>query len=341
MKLRVENLSFSKAPVTRGIVITMGGLLFVFCCVIGFSLTQYRYSSAPAVSNHNSPLPKNTDASLQQPSQETVHQPSADVPQAKNDHSTDNAVSSDEVASKSETIAEDNSSNSVVAIDDNDTMNAYAPLGSGLDDTPIDINTLQNTILSANDLADKSLRALSLSHSTIYALHGCNFTRPAINSYFQSQPWYHPASNFTEAMLSDVERANAQTIRAMERSHFNYGRHSFDEQGQYYQAARDPLKETAAPGSGQTDQLLDLDTLQHRIVTDEDLSGRSLAALSISYNAIYAAHGYVFKRPSLQQLFSRLRWYTPNPGFREQDLSSIEQANLKTIRGYERTHFGF
>lgn len=103
----------------------------------------------------------------------------------------------------------------------------------------------------------------------------------------------------------------------------------------------DPLKETAARGSGLTDQLLDSDTLQHRIISGEDLSGRSLSALSISYNAIYAAHGYVFKRSSLQQLFSQAHWYRPNPAFREQDLSEVEKANLKTIREYERTHYGY
>lgn len=225
------------------------------------------------------------------------------------------------------------------AVEDTDTLSAYASPGSGLDDVPLDIDTLRNSVISPDDLKHKSLRALSLSHNSIYALHGYIFERASMNSYFEAQPWYHPNAAFSSADLSTTEQQNAQTLRAAERS-FGYGLTSFDAQGQPYQQ-RDPLKATAASGSGQNNQMIDLDTLQHRLVTPEDLADKSLAGLSLSYNAIYAAHGYVFQRASLRHAFESTRWYRPNPAFQESNLDSTERANLKTIRAYERTRYGY
>lgn len=224
---------------------------------------------------------------------------------------------------------------------DDDTAGAYAAPGSGLDDTPLSVDALQDESLTRDDLRGKSLRALSLSHNTIYALHGYVFERPSMRSYFASQSWYRPDPAFTDSMLTGTEQRNAQTIRAVERARFGYGRRAFDAQGRPAGRQRDPLRETAAPASGLSDGMLDLDSLQHRELTDDDLSDKSLAALSASYNEVYAAHGYVFKRRSLQDLFGRMRWYVPNPAFRESDLSDLERANLLTIRSYERRRFGY
>ncbi len=161
-----------------------------------------------------------------------------------------------------------------------------------------------------------------------------------------AQDWYHRDPAFSASMLSSLEQQNGQAIRAAERTNFGYGRRTFDAQGRLYepsasQEKRDPLRETAATGSGRDDTLLSLNTLQNTVVTEEDLSGKSLAALSLSYNAIYAAHGYVFKKASLQQAFGHAAWYHPNPAFRETDMTSTERANLETIRSYERSRFGY
>ena len=225
-------------------------------------------------------------------------------------------------------------------------MTAYAPQGSGLSDVPLSTDMLQNEVVTSDELKNLSLRALSISHNSIYALHGYIFSRPAIQAYFTAQDWYHPDPAFSPSALTSTEQQNVQTIRAAERANFGYGRKSFDEQGRSYEQQdaheqRDPLGETAAPGSGLNDSLLNLDTLQHTVITDQDLTDKSLAALSISYNAVYAAHGYVFKKASLQRLFSHAAWYHPNPAFRETDFTPIEQANLQTIRSYERSRFAY
>ena len=218
-----------------------------------------------------------------------------------------------------------------------DTMTATAPPGSGLSDDPLSIDTLQNTDISADELKDKSLRALSISHNTIYALHGYIFERPSVKSYFESQSWYVPNPAFTEASLSPREQKNVQTIRTAEHLQFKYG----PPVSLGATSGRDPLLETSASGSGMSDRVLSLTTLQNTHVTDADLDGKSLAALSISYNAIYAAHGYVFERKSLQNIFGSMSWYHPNPAFAESDLTATEKANLLTIRAFERQKFGY
>lgn len=218
-----------------------------------------------------------------------------------------------------------------------DTMSAYAPAGSGLSDDPISPEALESETLSAGDLTGKSLRALSISHNTIFARHGCAFSRPSVRSYFEAQPWYHPDPAFTAAALSRVERENVQTIRAAEHARFGYGPPVTMGLG----AGRDPVAETAAAGSGLSDRILSLDRLQNSRLTDADLEGRSLAALSVSYNAIYAVHGYVFQRRSLQRVFSPMPWYHPDPSFVESRLTTTEKANLQTIRAFERKRFSY
>ena len=104
---------------------------------------------------------------------------------------------------------------------------------------------------------------------------------------------------------------------------------------------RDPLSEVAPSGSGLSDQPLKRGTLENTIVTENDLTGKSLAALSISYNTIYAVHGYVFQRRSLQRVFDKLPWYHPNPAFAEADLNQLERNNLKTIRDFERKEYHY
>ena len=331
-----QPLTQKQTPI--GLVI--GGLIALF--VLGFGLSRMMPPpatsdapvSAPSVAGIPVPLPAPTE-----PAPATM--PSSDT--SSNDASVEETPP--EKSTPDVTPPAHTKRPAKLDTDDADTLSAYAPPGSGLDDVPLDISTLRDTVITPDDLKHKSLRALSLSHNSLFALHGYIFERPSMKSYFEAQPWYHPDASFSMTDLSVTERQNAQTIRAAERSQYGYGRATFDAQGQPYEQkstnGRDPLTETAASGSGQNDQMMDLDTLQHRRVTPADLSSKSLAALSLSYNAIYAAHGYVFQRPSLRHAFESTRWYRPNPAFQESDLDSTERANLKIIRAYERTRYGY
>ena len=107
------------------------------------------------------------------------------------------------------------------------------------------------------------------------------------------------------------------------------------------EASRDATSEVGGLGSGLSDRPIKRSILESRAVTEADMAGKSLAALSLSYNTIYAVHGYVFKRSSLKSAFEKLSWYHPNPGFAETDLTALESSNLKTIRDYERKEYHY
>ena len=349
-----QSSAFSNQTATGGMqttktqIVVVGCILAAVFLVAGFGLIRLAHpqSAVPNMETATSnaslasvapPVPVPADAS-----------PMPDPPAVQDDNSPgSDGPSSNEAVAPSPQAADvpdpapkvsSNIDHSVASADD--TMTAYAPQGSGLSDVPLSTDMLQNEVVTSDDLKNLSLRALSISHNSIYALHGYIFSRPAIKAYFNAQNWYHPDPGFSPSMLTSTEQQNVQAIRAAERTNFNYGRNSFDEQGRTYEQ-RDPLRETAAPGSGLDDTLLDLNTLQSTVITNQDLTDKSLAALSISYNAIYAAHGYMFKKASLQRLFNHAAWYHPNPAFRESDLTSMERANLQTIRSYEHSRFGY
>lgn len=222
-----------------------------------------------------------------------------------------------------------------------DPMQAFAPAGSELSDDPLDRDSLQRRVVARGELGNLSLRALCISAAKIFAFHGYVFDRPALQNYFDGLSWYRRGAKVSEDDLSDLERCNLQTIRSVELVRFRYGARTWDRDGRAYGTARDPLAEYAPPDSGLSDDPLALDTLQNREVTDQDLADRSLRALSLSYNAIYAAHNAPFRRPSLQRYFRGQAGYTPDPAFRVSSFSPTEAANLKAIRDYERSRFGF
>jgi len=71
-----------------------------------------------------------------------------------------------------------------------------------------------------------------------------------------------------------------------------------------------------------------------RLLTQQDLGGRSCNDLSIARNEIYARRGRYFERADLTAYFSRFPWYRPytwNP-----QLNRIEQANVALITQHER-----
>ncbi len=50
----------------------------------------------------------------------------------------------------------------------------------------------------------------------IQARHGKRFSDPWLASYFASMPWYKPNGNYSDKLLSKVERANIEKIKAYE-----------------------------------------------------------------------------------------------------------------------------
>ena len=78
--------------------------------------------------------------------------------------------------------------------------------------------------LSYSDISWMSDDQLMLARNEIYARRGRMFKDPYIRSYFESKSWYEGTiypDDFSEDILSKVEKANVQLIRKEEKSRGN------------------------------------------------------------------------------------------------------------------------
>ena len=71
-------------------------------------------------------------------------------------------------------------------------------------------------------------------------------------------------------------------------------------------------------------------------ITDDFLADQDAKTLPLLRNEIYARHGYMFKKKEYQNYFKSTDWYRPNPNFSENLFNSIEKANIKKIKEYEK-----
>jgi hypothetical protein len=72
-----------------------------------------------------------------------------------------------------------------------------------------------------------------------------------------------------------------------------------------------------------------------RLLTYDDVAGKSSWELKIMKNEIYARHGYIFKTPELKSYFGSQPWYRPTYDDVTDLLSDIERENAAFIKGYE------
>lgn len=73
--------------------------------------------------------------------------------------------------------------------------------------------------LKKSDLKGLSKEELRVARNEIYARHGRKFDDKKLQKYFDSQSWYEgtvPASEFSEDVLSSVEKKNVAFIRQFE-----------------------------------------------------------------------------------------------------------------------------
>ena len=74
-------------------------------------------------------------------------------------------------------------------------------------------------LLGESDVAGLSLREINYAKNEIYARHGRKFDSQELQNYFNSKSWYHGTiepENFTESMLSDIEKKNAEYLSKVE-----------------------------------------------------------------------------------------------------------------------------
>lgn len=75
--------------------------------------------------------------------------------------------------------------------------------------------------ISTSELDGLSKEELSRARNEIYARHGRKFKDASLQEYFNSKDWYQGTidpDQFTEGMLNDTEKANAETILSYEKS---------------------------------------------------------------------------------------------------------------------------
>ncbi len=72
-------------------------------------------------------------------------------------------------------------------------------------------------LLDRSDIAGFSALNLKILRNAIYARHGRSFNTPALQRYFNRQPWYRPRPDYRDSDLTSADRANLRLIMAAER----------------------------------------------------------------------------------------------------------------------------
>lgn len=73
-----------------------------------------------------------------------------------------------------------------------------------------------------------------------------------------------------------------------------------------------------------------------RYYSENELSGMDANTLSLARNELYARHGYIFKKPELQEYFGGKSWYTPQVSeVPDSAFNEYEKANLELIQKLE------
>lgn len=95
------------------------------------------------------------------------------------------------------------------------------------------------------------------------------------------------------------------------------------------------LEKKEDKNAGQANYLLPSDT---QVVTEVDLSKLNETELKYAYEEIFARHGKIYSDTNFEKYFNSKDWYSPNPSFSENDLTSIERENAKYINEYILSH---
>ena len=93
--------------------------------------------------------------------------------------------------------------------------------GDEAEDADYIIADSNSRYVTTDDLDDLSKEELSRARNEIYARHGRKFKDEALQSYFDSKEWYNGTiapDQFTEGMLNNFEKKNAETILSYEKS---------------------------------------------------------------------------------------------------------------------------
>jgi hypothetical protein len=143
---------------------------------------------------------------------------------------------------------------------------------------------------------------LALLRGVVFGKRGRIFKERSIQDYLEKQTWYKSKADFSNAVLTKMERDNLDSIRLAEAE-----RHS-----------------SVMPG--------DLRYWVTREIPEDKLYSESPADWRIMIAEVEAIHGKRFDdEPWLQKYFEERYWYKPNPNYNQTILTVIERKNLEKI----------
>ncbi len=71
-------------------------------------------------------------------------------------------------------------------------------------------------VVTEADLQGKSKAELRVMRNEVYARHGRVFQSADLNAYFSAKPWYKQDPNYSDGLLSDIDRENIRIIQESE-----------------------------------------------------------------------------------------------------------------------------
>ena len=141
----------------------------------------------------------------------------------------------------------------------------------------------------------------------VEAIHGKTFAdEPWLQKYFEERYWYKSNPNYSQSVLTAVERKNLEKLNAK----------------------RDEDRKVAVSFG-------DMDKFQNAPLTEELLQNLSLNDLRLIRNEFMARRGKKFVTPGFQQYFEWRDWYKPLKDQSKVKLNPIEEQNVKLIESVE------
>jgi YARHG domain-containing protein len=226
---------------------------------------------------------------------------------------------------------------------------AFAPAAAVAEPRPL----YYDHALTPADLANRTLRELTLMRNTVYARAGHPFRKKWLHDYFTAQPWYKPLAKDDDRKITAVDRANVKLIAQAEEGQ---DRADLDKRREEILARQRASKGTpeddvelsilntrigtykvadaTAKPPADISPLEDTSQLDH-VISVKQLSNLSRRDLRLLRNTIYARHGRRFKSALLQEYFDTMAWYQPIDDFQDRMLTKIDTTNVKLVRSVE------
>ena len=156
--------------------------------------------------------------------------------------------------------------------------------------------------LTKTQITKLDIEKLQILRGIVFGKRGRIFKEKTIQDYLTKQTWYKPKENFSNAVLTKIERDNLDIIRLAEAA----------------------VHDGVQPG--------DLRYWQTREIPDEKLYTETSAQWRIMIAEVEAVHGKRFdNEPWLQTYFDERYWYQPNANYSPEVLSAVERKNLEKL----------